>query len=233
MNGDVNSDRNMCFIGLHIATLVAMLVFILPAAYAQSAGMWMVKGGYNQIIPRVSSGNLTAPSLPGAKVDVGHATGVIFTIAYMLTDNLSAELFLGTPYKHDLVGEGALQGVGKIGTIEQLPPTLFFQYRFRDAASSFRPYAGLGVTFAVFRNEVGSAILTAMTDPGKATTFKVDSAWGLTPQIGVVYALDEKWFVDAGIAKSFLKTTAALSTGQRIDVKLNPVVLNLSLGYRF
>lgn len=203
------------------------------AASAQSAGTWMIKAGYNKITPQVSSGNLSAPSLPGTKVDVGSGSALIVTGAYMFTDNISAELYLGLPYKHDLTGDGAIKGVGKIGSVEQLPPTLFAQYRFLEAKSVFRPYVGLGLTYAMFQKETGSATLSALTNPGGATTLSVANAWGITPQVGVTYAFNDKWFADAGVSKTFIKTTTTLSTGQKIDTRLDPVVVNFSIGYRF
>lgn len=207
------------------------------AASAQTAGTWLFKVGYNQITPQVESANMSAPSLPGTKTDVGSASAAIFTGGYMFTDNISGELYLGLPYKHDLIGDGALKGAGKIGTVEQLPPTLFAQYRFLEAKSAFRPYVGLGVTYAMFKKETGSALLTALTNPGAGatnpTTLKVDNAWGITPQIGATYAFNDKWFADLAVSKTYIKTTTTLSTGQKIDTRLDPVAVNLSIGYRF
>lgn len=229
---------NTSFITVAKAVVLCGTLAVSAAASAQTAGSWLIKLGYNRITPQVSSGNMSAPSLPGTKMDVESASAAILTGAYMFTDNISAELYLGTPYKHDVVGDGAIGGVGKMGTVEQLPPTLFAQYRFFEAKSAFRPYVGLGLTYAMFQKETGSAVLTALTRPGTGatiggTTFKVDSAWGITPQIGVTYAFNDKWFVDFGISKTYIKTTATLSTGQKIDTRMDPTAINLSLGYRF
>src|SRR4051812_13772220 len=181
---------------LKILTLAGALAGAAPV-FAQSAGVWMAKAGFNNIAPHVSSGDMTAPSLPGTKTDVGSASALILTGAYMFTDHVSGELCLGLPYRHDLRGDGALNGVGKIGSVQQLPPTLFAQYRFMEPQSVFRPYAGLGLTYAYFRKETGSALLTALTNPGGApTTLKVDNAWGITPQLGGTLAFDDKWFAD-------------------------------------
>jgi hypothetical protein len=56
----------------------------------------------------VDSGDVSAPALPGTKTDVGSDTKPRFAIGYMLTDNISAELDLGLPYKHELYGAGAI-----------------------------------------------------------------------------------------------------------------------------
>jgi len=215
------------------ALVVAAALTAAGSACAQTAGTWMVKVGYNQITPKVSSGDLSSPSLPGTKIDVDSADSLIVTAAYMFTDHVSGELMLGAPYKHDLIGAGSISGAGKIGTVEQLPPTLMLQYRFREPTAKFRPYVGLGVTYAIFQKETGSATLTALTNPGGATTVRVDDAWGGTAQLGITYALDEKWFADLSAQKTYIKTTANLSTGQSIDTRLDPVSVNFSIGYRF
>lgn len=218
------------------AKMAAVAVALLAggAASAQTAGTWLFKAGVNRISPKVSSGNLSAPSMPNTKVDVDSADSLILTGAYMFTDHVSAELFLGLPYKHDLKGAGAINGVGKIGTIEQLPPTLLAQYRFLDPKAAFRPYVGLGLTYAMFRKEIGSATLTAMTNPGgPGTTLRVDNAWGATAELGGTYAFDEKWFANLSVHKTYIKTTTALSTGQKIDTRLDPVSMSFSIGYRY
>lgn len=215
---------------------IALVAALLAggAASAQTAGTWMVKAGYNRITPKVSSSDLSSPSRPGTKVDVEAANSVIFTIDYMFTDHISTELFLGLPYKHNVVGRGTIDGVGKIATIEQLPPTLMFQYRFLEPTATFRPYAGVGLTYARFQKETGTSTLTALTNPGgTGTTLRVDSAWGATFQLGGTYAFNEKWYADASIQKTIIKTATHLSTGQSIDTDLDPVSVNFAIGYRF
>lgn len=213
---------------------LAALVIGSSTAFAQSAGTWMVKLGANQIAPQVTSDDLSAPSLPNSKVDVKSNTTAILTAAYMLTDNVSIEFFAGLPYKHDVVGDGALSGVGKLGTIKQVSPTLFAQYRFLEATAPLRPYVGAGLTYAHFYGEEGSGTLTALTNPGgPPTTMSVDSAFGTSFQLGLTYQFNEHWFVDGSVIKTYLKTTTSLSTGQSIDTKLDPISTNLSVGYRF
>jgi len=212
----------------------ALLLCASAGVKAQEAGTFMFKVGFAHFDPIVGSGDLSAPSLPNTKVDVGTANTGIFTLAYMFTDHLSAEIYGGVPVKHTMYGAGAIQGVGAIGTVKQLPPTLFGQYRFFEASSAFRPYLGLGLTYAKFIDETGSAALTALTNPGgPGTTFSVQPAWGITPQAGFSAALNKQWYLDFSFNKSIIKTTTNLSTGQYVNTTLNPVVTQFSVGYRF
>lgn len=216
------------------AGLLAALALAATGASAQRAGQWMFKLGVNQISPQVTSSDLSPPSQPGSKIDVEAATSLIGTAAYMLTDNWSAEFYAGLGYKHDVVGAGTVAGVGKLGTVKQVSPTLFGQYRFLETNDIVRPYVGLGLTYAYFYGEEGSGTLTALTNAGgPPTRLSVDAAWGLSPQVGATFQFDKNWFADFSVIKTYVKTTNHLSSGQTIDVKLDPVSVNFSVGYRF
>ncbi len=217
-----------------VAALLAVPVLCaVSGAQAQSAGTWQVKAGVNTITPKVTSGDLSAPSLPGTKIDVKAATSIILTAAYMYTDNISVEAYAGLPYRHDIEGAGAIAGA-KLGTVTQVSPTVFGQYRFGSPSSAFRPYVGLGLTYAYFYGEEGSGTLTALTNPGgPPTTTSSDSALGLSGQIGATYDLGDKWFLSGSVIKTRLKTTTSLSTGQSIDVRLDPLSVGFAIGQRF
>ena len=204
------------------------------AAQAQVAGDVLVKLGWNKIMPKVRSSDLSAPSLPDSKINIKSASALFFTATYMITDDISVEALGGLPYKHDIVGAGAVAGVGKIGSIHQISPTVLLQYRFLAADGPFRPYVGAGPTFAKFYGSKGSAALTAVTNPGgPGTTIGGDTEWGGTIEAGANYKIDKHWFVDAAILKTFINTKATLSTGQSTSARLNPIAINASIGYTF
>jgi outer membrane protein len=214
--------------------LAVTLSALSGMAAAQSAGTWMVKGGVINISPQTKSGDLSAPSLAGTKTSVGDSTGVFGSVAYMMTDNVSLETFFGLPFRHDVSGAGAIAGSGKLGTVDQISPSLLLQYRFMDAKAAFRPRVSVGVTYAKFFRERGSAALTALLNPGgTAVTFKADSDVGPTAEVGFSYTLRDRWFLDASISKTFVSTTNTFSTGQTIKVKLDPLSVGASIGYRF
>lgn len=216
-----------------LLTLLASAAAV-STAHAQSAGSWSIRGGVTNISPDVTSGNLSAPSLPGTKTDVKSATQLSGGVTYMYTDNFAVDLPLALPFRHDLVGAGAIAGVGKIGDVKVLPITVFGQYRFLEAQAQFRPYVGLGLTYANFFAERGSGILTGLTNPGGTPTrLSIDDRWGLTPQLGLVGRINERWFFDVSVAKTYLKTRNTLSTGQTLDIKLDPVTVSLGIGMRF
>ncbi len=214
--------------------LLAALSVLASTAHAQSAGTWLGRVGATRIAPDVTSGSLSAPSLPGTKTDVDAATQLSGGITYMYTDHFAVDLPLALPFRHDLVGAGAIAGVGKIGDVKALPITLMAQYRFLEAQATVRPYVAAGLTYAKFFGERGSGALTALTNPGGTPTqLSIESRWGTTFQAGVTARINDNWFVDASLSKTYLKTRNTLSTGQTLDIKLDPVTVSVAVGMRF
>lgn len=218
-----------------ISSLLAVAVLgFCGSATAQKAGSFSASIGATLISPSVSSGNLTAPSLPNSQIDVNSNTRITGAVNYMMTDNIAVHVPLGLGYKFDITGAGAISGVGKLVETKALPITAIAQYRFLDANATFRPYLGAGLSYVRFYKEKGTGTLTALTNPGgPATGAKFESKLAPTVQIGGIYNINEKWYVDASYLKTLLKTQARLTTGQTIDVKLDPNSYALQVGYKF
>src|SRR5438477_8968120 len=108
---------------------LAAAALLATGAQAQSAGSILVRVGATQITPHVKSGDLTAPSLPGTQADIKSASQLSGGITYMVTDNIAVDVPLALPFTHDIVGAGAISGVGKIGEVRALPITVLGQYR--------------------------------------------------------------------------------------------------------
>ena len=207
---------------------------VAGGAAAQAQGKWAVSLGAAQITPHVDSGAISAPALPNSLGDVGKDTEPVIVVNYGITDNITGEFTFATPYKHTLHGAGAIAGTGELGSVDALPPTAFVQYRFFQPTSAFRPYVGIGVTYAYFYKETGSIRLTALTNPGgPATTFSIDNKLTMSAQIGGVWNFNEKWFLNAALVKTRLRTDVHFSTGQNQHMKLDPNSTVLTLGYKF
>lgn len=217
------------------AGCVLALAAACAAAQAQQAGTFSVRAGFTRIMPQTKSGDLSEPSFPHTHVDVGADTALTGGINYMLTDHWALDLPVGLPFQHSFYGDGAIAGVGKLGQTKVVPATLFAQYRFGEAQAALRPYLGLGVTYSKFFKNRSTAALTAITggSPANPTTAHIDNKWGFTAQVGFVWNFSERWFLDVAYYKSFLKTTAHLSSGQSIGMRLNPNVVAVGVGYWF
>jgi outer membrane protein W len=68
---------------------------------------------------------------------------------------------------------------------------------------------------------------------GSPTRIEFGSATGPAFQFGVQVNPVGRRYVDAMLFTALLKSKATLSTGSTADVKVNPLVTNLSVGYRF
>ncbi len=205
------------------------------AAHAQSANPWSVRAGFTTVTPNVSSGDLSAPSLPQTQSAIASSTRLGGGINYALSSNLSIDLPLAMPFKHDISGAGAIAGVGKIAEVKSLPFTLLAQWRFMQPSDKFRPYLGAGLTYAKFYDARSTSTLSALSGgtPSNPTTLSIQSKLAPTVQLGASMALNERWFVDASYTYTLLKARTTLSTGQTQDNTVNPSSLSLAVGYKF
>ena len=217
------------------AGLVAATGLVLCGlAQAQQAGTFSASIGVMHIAPAVDSGKLSAPSLPNTQIDVDSNSQINGALNYMLTDQLGLHVPLGFGFRHKINGAGAIAGVGTVAETRALPITLIAQYRFLEANARLRPYVGAGPTFVKFYKERGTGVLTALTDPGgPGTSLSFESKLAPTLQLGASYSFSERFYVDASYSKTLLKTRASLSTGQSIDVTLNPSAFSVQAGVRF
>lgn len=216
-------------------SLVALALVAGSAAQAQSAGTWMARVGAIGLYPQVSSGDLSPPAFPNTQTDVSSDWTLGGGVTYMITDNWSVDVPLALPFTHTLTGAGAIAGVGTIGTTKALPITMWGQYRFGEAKSTFRPYLGAGLTYAYFYDENATSTLNALSGgtPSNPTTFSIQSKWAFGVQAGATYAFNERWFLDGMVGYTWLKNTTTLSTGQTQPMTLNPVSVAIFIGYKF
>jgi outer membrane protein len=236
---DANKEKTMTIKTLSTPKSVSLALIaglaLAGSVQAQSAGSYTLRAGATTIKPNTESGDLTAPGLSGTKVDVKSNSQVTGGITYMVTDKVSVDLPVAAGYTHDIEGAGAIAGVGKIGEAKALPITLVGQYRVGAPSATPRPYLGAGLTYAKFYKEQTTAALTALTGgtPANPTTMKVDSRLGATLQLGASVAINAQWSIDLNWARTLLKTKATLSTGQSIDIKLDPDSYGIAAAYRF
>lgn len=218
----------------HIA-LTAAALLLVGTAQAQTAGTWMGRLGATSIQPQTKSGDLAAPSFPGTRADIGNDTQPTAGITWMWSDHIAFDLPLAAGFTHDLLGAGAIAGVGKIGEVKALPITLLAQYRFLEPSARIRPYIGLGPTYARFYKARSTAALTGLTGgtPSNPTTLSMDSKFTFTAQIGATIALTQQIGLDLAVMTTPLKTRAKLSTGQTLDATVNPTSYSVGVTMRF
>ncbi|WP_374581617.1 OmpW family protein [Pseudoduganella sp.] len=138
-------------------------------------------------------------------------------ISYFVTPNISAELVLTYPQKHDVYLDGKT-----IGTFKHLPPTLLAQYHF-SPASQLSPYVGVGVNWTTFsKNKILNGTGSLEHD-----------SFGLALQAGVDYKLDKNWSLNLDIKKVQIRSDVMISGAKVSKAKVDPVLLGVGVGYRF
>lgn len=214
---------------------VAALAFVAASAAQAQAGTIVGRVGFTRIMPQVDSGSLTAPSFENSQINIRPNTQLSGGITYFVDDHLAIDLPLALPFKHDVVGAGAVSGVGKIAEVQALPVTLLAQYYFLEPSQKVRPFVGGGLTYAKFFKERTTAVLSSMTGgtPSNPTTMEVDPKLGVSLQAGASWRVTERVSLEACLIKTWIKTTAHLSSGQSIDFKINPYTFSLGVGYKF
>jgi outer membrane protein len=68
---------------------------------------------------------------------------------------------------------------------------------------------------------------------GAPATYSLDAKHAGSLVIGATAKLSERYYADVNVVKTKLKTRAHFSTGQTLDIKLDPLAVSLSVGYRF
>src|SRR5256885_2916008 len=110
--------------GVQTCALPIFCALSSGAAFAQQAeGPWMV---------RVRAVNLDSANKDstGLGLSINNKWMPELDVSYFFTPNIAAELVLTYPQKHDL----RANGLGQIGSLKHLPPTLLAQYQIGRAS---------------------------------------------------------------------------------------------------
>ena len=200
-----------------LLAVAAVCALSSGAAFAQQAeGPWMVR------VRAVHLDSVNKDST-GLGLSINDKWMPELDVSYFFTPNIAAELVLTYPQKHDL----RANGLGQIGSLKHLPPTLLAQYHFTNFGA-FKPYVGAGVNFTRFSSvNFDPAVQAALNPSIKKNSF------GGALQIGFDYALDKNWSLNFDVKKVFIETDVS-SAGTKVGTfKVNPVLVGVGLGYRF
>ena len=144
-----------------------------------------------------------------------------------------------------------------IATVREWSPTIVAQYYFGTKESKFRPFVGGGVSYNFFTNlRLNSNFVNAMqnlgqvlqlgmgqvpTGPAKVTA-ETSSSWTPVASVGVSYEFAKNWSAIGTVSYLPLKTTSTITIrsqqGQvlavnKTDIKVDPLVFGLAIGYKF
>jgi outer membrane protein len=224
-----------------LVSLAAIAVTLLTStsAIATQKGDWLVRARIIDIIPNVSSGEITdmsgTPVSPPSGIDVDSALTLDIDFSYFFTNNFAVELLLAIPATHDVTATGNLSSLGQIGEVTVLPPALIAQYHFMPN-NNIRPYAGAGLGYIFFFDESTTSSLTNGLG-ASSTGLDVDNTADFLVQAGVDIDLKNNWFVNFDVKYFWINTTATIKAdgadAAKVDFDLDPLVLGVGGGYRF
>ncbi len=219
-----------------------VIVFISASLFtanlqAHEQGSFLVRAGIANVDPDTSSSALIldGTAIGASAADVDDNTQLGLTFAYMLTDHIAVEVLASTPFKHDISASTGVLGLGEIdaGETKHLPPTVSLLYYPNDNASRFQPYVGAGLNYTLFFDERVDSELESVLGDG---SLELDASWGWSAQVGVDYMLNDKAFVNASIWWIDIDTDADFrfpANRLTADVEIDPLVYQLTLGWRF
>lgn len=187
-----------------------VLIALLGMSVSAMAGEWQVKIGASALAPTADT------TINSGVVKADSELGFTPSVEYFFNDNFSAELLLATPFNHDILLDG-----GKVAKIKQLPPTLTAKYNFKNS-TRFTPYIGIGGTAFIAWDEQGVAK-------------DVKEAFGVAGQVGFNYQpIDAKnWGVYADVRYADLSPEVTLTTGDKFDLDIDPIVYTIGYSYKF
>ncbi len=157
-----------------LAPLAAAIALIAaPTAFAQSKGDFTVGIGVHNVAPKSNNGTL--PTVLGnVDIETGDSVRPTITGEYFIADNIGIELIAALPFQHDV----NVKGVGKVGSVKHLPPTLSVQYHFGAPDATVKPFVGAGVNYTWFYDEKTQGVLNGVE-------MKIDNSWGAALHAGI------------------------------------------------
>ncbi len=197
----------------------------IVAAAVSEKSPWQIRVRALGVVP-MDEGHVTG--VPGS--DLAYSSTVVpeLDITYYFTDNIAAELILGTTWS-DVDGEGSLPGAGvsDIGETWILPPTLTLQYHFTNFGN-FKPYIGAGINYTIFYNQ---------DDGNDSRKIDIENTFGAALQVGFDYMVDDHWGVNFDVKKLFLEADydVTLNNNDKVSgtAELNPWLIGAGVTYRF
>ena len=202
----------------YAALVLALAAGLAPSFAAQAqSNPWLVR--LRAVDLRSDNGGSTTPNL-----DLSINDKVIpeVDISYFMTPQLALELVLTYPQKHDIRSAGTT-----IGSVKHLPPTFCLQYHFTDLGA-FKPYVGVGVNLTLFSDVSFNPAVDAALHPSLSS-----NSVGLALGAGADYEFSKGMVLNFDVKKVQIRTDVK-SSGTKIgDLKIDPLLVGVGLGWRF
>ncbi len=162
----------------------------------------------------------------GGTVDISDEYLPAVNLDYKINDAFSVEaICCVAPHRVQAVRTAV--GTVDLGKVTLFPPTVTLKYHFLNDAP-VKPYVGAGINVTAFFNEKLPA--------GPVTGADYETSVGGALQIGADIPLGAKTFLNLDVKKVWVEPKVKLTTALGpvdADVKINPIVVFVGLGWKF
>jgi OOP family OmpA-OmpF porin len=203
----------------------AVVASLAMAGVARAeGGQWIarVRGIY---IDPANKNDAVSGLVPRDGLEVNSKWAPDLDFEYLLRENIGVELLLTVPQKHTV----SLPGVGDLGTLKHLPPTLTAKYYFMTGR--IRPYVGAGVNLTLF-SSVDFAPLEGVLGGGASVDVSKTS-FGPALQAGADIALTSHWHLSLDAKKVWIDTDVKINGTRALTENIDPWLYGIGFGYRF
>ena len=200
-----------------------VLSVLTPVFSAEDTNPWSVRLRATYVNP-VDHSDAVGTLISKDGINVSDRLIPEFDVDYAINQRWSCELVLTVPQEHSVkVTKGTLAGT-KLGTFDELPPTLLVQYH-PDCGKKFRPYVGAGVNFTLIFNDGLKA---------GPTQLKLDDySVGVAGQTGFDYLLNDRWAINVDLKRMIMRTDVTAGGSKLTEVRVDPWLYSLGLRYQF
>jgi len=200
--------------------LSGLLAVSQPLAAQTAEGSWMIRVRALSLTPANKSDAIPSLSVAADKITVSDKIFPEVDISYFFGKHFAAELVLTYPQKHDVELNDS-----KIGTFNQLPPTLLGQYHFLPSGV-VRPYVGAGVNLTLLTNDEISV-------PGVGALTLSDMSVGAAGQVGVDVKVRAGQFLNLDVKKVMIRSDVKAGGNKVSTVQVDPWLVSVGYGFRF
>lgn len=190
--------------------------FAAPA-FAQQAGEWTFGIGAHQVNPKSSNGSLVGGTLD---VEVGSNVRPTITAEYFIRDNLGIEVLASWPFEHDI----DIAGLGQVGSVKHLPPTVSLQYHFGNG--TVKPFVGAGINYTLFMSEETEGALAA-------SEVELDDSYGLALHAGIDFEVGERGAIRIDARWIDIDTDVKLDGADIGTVNIDPLIYGAAYVFKF
>lgn len=202
-----------------IRTAIPLLLVCaaFPAA-AQSRGDWTVGVGLHAVAPKSDNGRLAGGTLP---LGIDEDAKPSFTAEYFIRDNLGIEVLAAWPFEHEI----SIDGIGRVGSTKQLPPTVSLQYHF-NSEGRVSPFVGAGLNYTAFFSESTRGALAG-------SDLALDSSWGIAAHAGLDIPFNERNAVRVDIRWIDIDSEVSLDGAGLGTAHIDPLVYGAAWVHTF